>query len=44
MFGDIIKLVIMFNKTNFKDSIKVKRTRNFTSKFQSVSVFFDIVN
>ena len=31
-FADIIKIVTMFIKTIFKDSRKVKRTRNYVSK------------
>ena len=33
IFADIIKVVTMFIKTNFKDSKKVKRIRNYVSKF-----------
>ena len=32
IFADITKIVIMFIKTMFKDSKKVKRTRNYVSK------------
>ena len=32
IFGDIIKIVTMFIKTIFKDSRKVKRTRNYVSR------------
>ena len=32
IFADIIKIVTMFIETIFKDSIKVKRIRNYVSK------------
>ena len=40
IFADIIKIVTMFIKTIFKDSRKVKRIRNYVSKY--ISVFLDI--
>ena len=32
MFAAIIKIVTMFIKTNFKDTKKIKRIRNYVSK------------
>ena len=33
IFADIIKIVTVFIKTIFKDSIKVKKIRNYVSKW-----------
>ena len=33
IFADIIKIVTMFIKTTLKDSIKVRRIRNYVSKW-----------
>ena len=42
IFADIIKIVMTFIKTTFKDSRKVKRIRNYVLKF-NLYLFFLIL-
>ena len=39
LFADIIKIVTMFTKTIFKNSKKVKRTRNYVPKWNLYLLF-----
>ena len=36
IFADIIKIMTIFTEKNFKDSIKVKRIRNYVLKCQNM--------
>ena len=42
-FVEIIKIVTMFIKTNFKDSNKVRKNQKLCIKMQSTSAFLEIV-
>ena len=42
VFADIIKIITMFIKTNFEDSKKFQRIRNYVSKCNQCLVFLDL--